>query len=161
MMAAKAKMDRAAKIEFLKAKAYVMRGNGEADWNKALQSYLFLIRMDNLNGLYNVALTGDRDNRGAIFGSSEYFKYTAQTDELLQSLPFAIVGGVNFSDVIEKHTKEIKLQIAKEEVKFYSPEKLAKFYELKEYYELELGLTGEALDNALYLGIEPETNYEY
>lgn len=161
MMAAKAKMDRAAKIEFLKAKAYVMRGNGEADWNKALQSYLFLIRMDNLNGLYNVALTGDRDIRGAIFGSSEYFKYTAQTDELLQSLPFAIVGGVNFSDVIEKYTKEIKLQIAKEEVKFYSPEKLANFYELKEYYELVLGLTGEALDNALYLGIEPETNDEY
>ena len=154
MMACKAKMDRAAKIEFLKAKAYVMRGNGEADWNKALQSYLFLIRMDNLNGLYNEALTGNEDIRGAVFGSSKYFTYTAQTDELLQTLPFATVGGVNFSEKIESYTNEITLKIKKEAIKFYNPERLAQYNEERQAY-LDMGYTPDIVDKIIFLGIDP------
>ncbi len=154
MMAAKDKMDRATKIEFLKAKAYVMRRKGEDDWNKALESYLFMLRMDKLNGLYNVALTGDEDIRGAVFGSSKYFEYTSQTDEYLQYLPSVTTRKGNFSEIIEKYVEEVTFQVKKEEVKYYSQEKLAEYNELRQAY-LDMGYTPDIVDKIIFLGIDP------
>ncbi len=154
-------MDRAAKIEFLKAKAYVMKRKDESDWHKALDSYFFILKMDQLNGVYNVALTGEADIRGAVFGSSKYFEYTALTDEYLQSLPRVSIKGENFGDLIEKYKEKISLEMAKEKVKYFNEEQLANFKELKEYYEQIMGYTGEVLEKALYLGIEPEQTNEF
>lgn len=154
MMWAKEKMDRAAKIEFLKAKAYVMRGKGEDDWNKALESYLFILRMDKLNGLYNIALTGEEDIRGAVFGSSRYFGYTAQTDEYVQYLPSITTSKGNFAEIRDKYLEKITFQLKKEEVKYYSPEKLAEYNELRQAYT-SMGYTPDIVDKIIFLGIDP------
>lgn len=135
-------MDRAAKIEFLKAKAYVMRNKGEDDWKKALESYLFVRKVDQINGLYNLILTGDKDNRGAVFGSSEYFKYSTEMDEYLQSLPYVTMGNVNFSDIIEKSLQDFAFEIWKERKKFFTPEDLEFYNTLKQEYMYDY-VTGE------------------
>ena len=154
MMEAKEKMDRAAKIEFLKAKAYVMRRKGEDDWNKALDSYLFILRMDKLNGLYNIALTGEEDIRGAVFGSSKYFEYTAQTDEYVQYLPSITTSKGSFAEIRDKYLEEITFQLKKEEVKYYSPEKLAEYNEIRQAY-LDMGYTPDIVDKIIFLEIVP------
>lgn len=154
MQEAKVKMDRAAKIEFLKAKAYVMRRQGEDDWNKALESYLFLLKMDALNGLYNVALTGEADIRGAVFGSSQYFFYTAQTDEYLQYLPRMSVGSKNFNDIIGKYKEDITFQMKKEEVKYYNKQKMQDYLEEREAWT-SMGYSDDIVDKIIFLGIDP------
>lgn len=150
---AKKEMDRAAKIEFLKAKAYIMRG-GEENLNKALDSYLFILRMDKLNGLYNVALTGEKDIRGGVFGSSTYFDYTTRIDEYVQFLPEITTSKGSFSKIIDKYLEEITLQINKEEVKYYRPEKLAEYNEIRQAY-LGMGYTPDIVDQIIFLGIDP------
>lgn len=154
MMWAKEKMDRAAKIEFLKAKAYVMRGKGEDDWNKALESYLFILRMDKLNGLYSIALTGEEDIRGAVFGSSRYFEYIAQTDEYVHYLPSITTSKGSFAEIRDKYLEKITFQLKKEEVKYYSPEKLAEYNELRQAYT-SMGYTPDIVDKIIFLGIDP------
>lgn len=150
---AKKEMDRAAKIEFLKAKAYIMRG-GEENLNKALDSYLFILRMDKLNGLYNVAQTGEKDIRGGVFGSSTYFDYTTRIDEYVQFLPEITTSKGSFSKIIDKYLEEITLQINKEEVKYYRPEKLAEYNEIRQAY-LGMGYTPDIVDQIIFLGIDP------
>lgn len=154
MQEVKEKMDRASKIEFLKAKAYVMRRNGEEDWNKALESYLFLLRVDALNGLYNVALTGEADIRGAVFGSSQYFYYTSQTDEYLQYLPRMTIGSRSFSDIIEKYKSDITFEMKKEEVKYYNKEKMESYLAEREAWS-SMGYSDDIVDKIIFLGIDP------
>ncbi len=152
--AAKERMDRAAKIEFLKAKAYVMRRSGEDDWSKALDSYLFLRRADKINGMYNVALTGEEDIRGAVFGSSQYFEYTAQTDEYLQYLPSVSTSRGNFKEIIDKYIEVITLQIKKEEVTYYNAEKMEAYLSERDAWS-SMGYSEDIVDKIIFLGIDP------
>lgn len=139
----KERMDRAAKIEFLKAKAYFMRRKDD-DLNKSLKSYLFLIRMDKLNGLYSKAMTGEELKGGAIFGSSEYFIFTANTDEYLSALPKLRI----FSDVIKKYEDDLAFELWKEKVKYFTPKEREEYNLLREAYMYDYE-TEEELERAL------------
>ena len=110
--------------------------------------------MDKLNGLYNIALTGEEDIRGAVFGSSKYFEYTAQTDEYVQYLPSITTSKGSFAEIRDKYLEEITFQLKKEEVKYYSPEKLAEYNEIRQAY-LDMGYTPDIVDKIIFLEIVP------
>ncbi len=126
----KERMDRAAKIEFLKAKAYFMRRKGNEDLDKALKSYLFLIRMDKLNGLYSKMMTGEELKGGLVFGSNEYFTFTASTDEYLSGLPKLRI----FNEKIKQYSEQLAFELWKERKKYFNATELEQYNILKEAY---------------------------
>ena len=119
-------MDKAGKINLLKAKAYFMR----KDYDKALESYLFLIRLDKLNGLYSKIMTGQELKGGSVFGSSEYFEFTANTDEYLSSLP----RFKSLNDKIAEYKNELGWQLWAESKNYFTPEEWEQYNNLKEAY---------------------------
>jgi len=123
----KEKMDRAAKIEFLKAKAYFMRNKRD---EKALQSYLFLLRVDKLNGLYSKAMTGEELKGGAIFGSNEYFEFSAKTDEFLSALPLV----KDFINPIKDYKEKLISELWNEKKKYFTAKEKEEYNNMREAY---------------------------
>ena len=126
----KRKMDRAAKIEFLKAKAYFMKRTYEDYMDRAFKSYLFLLRVDKLNGLYSKAMTGEELKGGAVFGSNEYFEFSASTDEYLSGLPKLRI----YADKIKKHKEDLVFELWNEKKKYFTAKEKEEYNNLREAY---------------------------
>ena len=129
ILTVKEQMDKAAKIEFLKAKAYMMRG-GEDNIAKALESYKFLLKMDKLNGLYSKAMDGNELMAGAIFGSNTYFQYSAHTDEFLSNL-FKMK---NCADEIKGYEEKLMVELWDLKKKLFTPKEKEEYNILREAY---------------------------
>ena len=142
----KERMDRAAKIEFLKAKAYFMRRAQDDNLNKALQSYLFLLRVDKLNGLYSKAMTGTELKGGTVFGSNNYFEFSASTDEYLSGLPKLRI----FADKIKKYTEDLGFELWNEKKKYFTAKEKEEYNNLKEAWQWDYA-TAEELEKAIML----------
>ncbi|MBE6224574.1 MAG: hypothetical protein E7122_05035 [Bacteroidales bacterium] len=145
ILTVKEQMDKAAKIEFLKAKAYMMRG-GEDNIAKALESYKFLLKMDKLNGLYSKAIDGNELMGGAIFGSNTYFQYSAHTDEFLSNL-FKMKS---CADEIKGYEEKLMVELWDLQKKLFTEKDKEEYNAIKEAYSMDY--TNEAeLEKALML----------
>lgn len=126
----KERMDRAAKIEFLKAKAYFMKRTYEDYMDKAFQSYLFLLKVDKLNGLYSKAMTGTELKGGTVFGSNEYFEFSASTDEYLSGLPKLRI----YANKIKMHKEKLIFELWNEKKKYFTAKEKEEYNNLREAY---------------------------